>query len=208
SSFSIKSGSFESLNVLSKCGFKPLACQTRCTDALLTPQTSAMLRQLHCVACFGALCVLVIIAASWARASGLKLRPRGRSALRAATPPSAKRCRQSITVARDVSSSFANALFDLPPAAPRTIRARRAMRCSVWPDRTIRSNFRLISGVIANAALFVHMLRSIIHAFHIVKLCVRHYTRRRIVTSNDREDTTILPLVEEEMRVGKREVVT
>ena len=50
------------------------------------------------------------------------------------------------------------------------------MRCSVWPDRTIRSNFRLISGVIANAALFVHMLRSIIHAFHIVKLCVRHYT--------------------------------
>src|SRR6202035_3059914 len=107
---------------------KPLACQTRCTDALLTPQTSAMLRQLHCVACFGALCVLVIIAASWARASGLKLRPRGRSALRAATPPSATRCRQSITVDREVSSSFANALFDLPPAAPRTIRARRAMR--------------------------------------------------------------------------------
>jgi hypothetical protein len=34
----------------------------------------------------------------------------------------------------------------------------------------------LISGVIANAALLVHMLRSIIHAFHSVKLCVRHYT--------------------------------
>ncbi|MGH8581711.1 MAG: hypothetical protein ACREWG_02775, partial [Gammaproteobacteria bacterium] len=34
----------------------------------------------------------------------------------------------------------------------------------------------LFSGVIANAALLVHMPRNITHANRIVKLCVRHYT--------------------------------
>src|SRR6266851_1662696 len=172
-----KSGSLDSLKVLSKCGFRPLACQTRCTDALLTPQSSAMRLQLHCVACAGAVCVLAIISASLARAKGRKLRPRGRSSYSAATPPSAKRRRQSSTVGREVPSSLASALFDLPSAAPRTIRARSATRCSVLPERAIRSSSCLLSGVAANAELLVHMPRSITHANHIVKLCVRYYTR-------------------------------
>jgi hypothetical protein len=48
-----------------------------------------------------------------------------------------------------VLSSLASALFDLPSAAPRTIRARNTTRCSVLPERTSRSSSFLASGVIA-----------------------------------------------------------
>ena len=48
-------------------------------DALLMPAALAMLRQLHCVARAGAVCVLVMISACLARSNGLKLCPRGRS---------------------------------------------------------------------------------------------------------------------------------
>ena len=82
-----------------------------------------------------------------------------------------------ITVGRDVLSSLASALFDLPSAAPRMIRARNAMRCSVLPDRTSRSSSCLASRVTANAALLAHMLGSLTRATRIVKHCVRHYTR-------------------------------
>ena len=70
-----------------------------------------------------------------------------------------------------------SALFDLPSAAPRMIRARNAMRCSVLPDRTSRSSSCLASRVTANAALLAHMLASLTRATRILKHCVRHYTR-------------------------------
>src|SRR5260370_19106821 len=109
--------------------------------------------QLHCVACAGAVCVLAIISASLARAKGRKLRPRGRSSYSAATPPSAKRRRQSSTVGREVPSSLAIALLVLPSAPPRTIRARSATRCSVLPERPIRSTSSLLSGLAPNPHL-------------------------------------------------------
>jgi hypothetical protein len=69
------------------------------------------------------------------------------------------------------------ALLDLPSAAPTTIRARKAMRCSVWPERAIRSSSCLCSGVTANAAPFAPMPRRMACANHIVKRYVQHDTR-------------------------------
>jgi hypothetical protein len=94
----IKRGSFDSLNVLTRWGFSPCASHILCTEALLTPQTAAIARQLHCVACGGGLWVFVTISISLLRAKGLKLRPRGRSSYKALTPPSAKRLRQQQVV--------------------------------------------------------------------------------------------------------------
>src|SRR5215469_3658364 len=136
----MKLGSFDSLNVLTRCGFNPWARQIRCTDALLTPQVSAMGRQLQCVALAGGDCVLATISASLLRATASKLLPRGRSSKSAFTPPSTYRARQSKIVGRDVFSSLAKALLDRPSAAPRIIRARSACRCSVLPERTILSS--------------------------------------------------------------------
>src|ERR1019366_1531175 len=48
-SFSSNLGSFESLKVLTRCGFSPRDDQTRCTVAGLTPTALAMDRQLQCV---------------------------------------------------------------------------------------------------------------------------------------------------------------
>src|ERR1035438_3876557 len=141
------------------------------------PLSLATLRQLHCVASGGSLCARVTISASLAGVSGLKLRPRARSSYRDSIPPSENRRRQSMIVGREVFSSAASALLDRPSAAPRTIRARKAMRCSVFPERTICSNLRLFSELTANAALGDHMNNSIRGTNHIVKLCVRHYTR-------------------------------
>src|ERR1700720_2585686 len=157
-----------------------------------------MLLQLHCVACCGALCVLVIISAALARANGLKLRPRGRLSSRALTPPPEKPRRQSSTVGRDVLSSVASKLFDLPSAAPRIIRARNAMRCSVLPERTIRSSSCLASGVTANGALLAHMPGSLTSTNHIVKLCMRHYTSgrlqlRRVLVNPCRDERCTVP---------------
>src|SRR5215470_9609360 len=102
----MKRGSFDSLNVLTRCGFSPWACQIRCTDALLTPQVSAMRRQLQCVASAGGDCVLATISAALLRATASKLLPRGRSSKSTFTPPSTYRVRQSTIVGRDVFSSF------------------------------------------------------------------------------------------------------
>src|SRR5215472_5483438 len=173
----MKRGSFDSLNVLTRCGFNPWACQIRCTDALLTPQVSAMRRQLQCVALAGGDCVLAIISASLLRATASKLLPRGRSSKSAFTPPSTYRARQSTTVGREVFSSLAKALLDRPSAAPRIIRARSAWRCSVRPERTILSSSALSSAVIASAVLLAHMPHSIADLRPIVNLSVRHYTR-------------------------------
>src|SRR5215468_11288467 len=161
---------------LTRCGFNPWACQIRCTDALLTPQVSAMRRQLQCVALAGGDCVLATTSASLLRATASKLLPRGRSSKSAFTPPSTYRARQSTIVGRDVFSSLAKALLDHPSVAPRIIRARSAWRCSVLPERTILSSSALSSAVIASAVLLAHMPHSIAGPNHIVKLCVRLYT--------------------------------
>src|SRR5271169_1839701 len=91
-------------------------------------------------------------------------------------PPSAKRRRHSSTVGREVSSALASALFDLPAAAPRIIRARNAMRGSVLPEPTSRSSTTLSSGVTANAARLAHRSHRRAPTNHVVQLRVRHYT--------------------------------
>src|SRR6516225_8195598 len=136
-----------------------------------------MRRQLQWVALAGSDCVLATISASLLRATASKLLPRGRSSKSAFTPPSTYRARQSTIVGRDVFSFLAKALLDRPSDAPRIIRARSAWRCSVLPERTILSSSALSSAVIASAVLLAHMPHSIAGPNHLVKLCVRHYTR-------------------------------
>jgi len=131
-SFSVKSGSPESLNVRVRCGLRPWASQMRCTVAGLTPWALAIVRQLQCVSPGGTVWVVAATIALTLAAEIVRLRPRpGRTSVRAAGPPAAKRARHMITVGRLTDSWRAIALLDSPAAAMSTMRARSATLCGV-----------------------------------------------------------------------------
>lgn len=95
SSFSTNFGSRETLNVSTRCGLRPWACQIRSTLLSLTPICSARRRVLQCVAAAGVVCV---VRRTISAASMRGLRPlRGKSASIAARPPLANRSRQRPT---------------------------------------------------------------------------------------------------------------
>ena len=52
-SFSSNRGSFDTLNVFTRCGFNPRAYHTRCTVDLDTPAAAAIVRHHQCVSPFG-----------------------------------------------------------------------------------------------------------------------------------------------------------
>src|SRR6185503_8123030 len=99
-SFSSKRRSFESLNVFTRCGFKPRADQIRCTVAGLTPCALAIERQLQCVSPIGCSCSVAwtISAILSAGIDGLRPRP-GRTPENAFRPSDANRLRHASTVA-------------------------------------------------------------------------------------------------------------
>ena len=71
------------------------------------------------------------------------------------------------------SSALASALSDLPSDAPSSNPRQQpyALLCLAETNDPVPVS-NLLSGVIANAALLVHMSHSITPANHIVKLCV------------------------------------
>ena len=60
--FSTKRLSFDSLKVLTKCGFRPCAFQIRCTLVWLMPSALASVRALQCVAAGGFSCKVILTA--------------------------------------------------------------------------------------------------------------------------------------------------
>src|SRR5947207_15954123 len=75
SSFSANFLSLLTLNVSTRCGFRPLACQIRRTVASLTPISAAMVRVLQWVALAGDDAVVLPIYSSFTRVAMAGFRP-------------------------------------------------------------------------------------------------------------------------------------
>ena len=119
----------------------------RCTVAGLTPWALAIVRQLQCVSPGGVVWVVAATIALTLAAEIMGLRPRpGRTSVRAAGPPLAKRWRHMITMGRLTDSWRAILLFDSPVAARSTMRALMATLCGVPWAATQRSRTRRCSA--------------------------------------------------------------
>src|SRR5512142_619884 len=93
-SFSSNRGSFDSLNVSTRCGCSPRARQTRCTVSRLTPTRAAIVRVDQCVAPGGASCN-VTRTISFTVSAGIEgLRPRASPSSANRAPPPAHRHRR------------------------------------------------------------------------------------------------------------------
>src|SRR5512134_458496 len=93
-SFSSNRGSFDSLNVSTRCGCSPRARQTRCTVSRLTPTRAAIVRVDQCVAPGGVSCTVTRTISSTVSAGIDGLRPRpSRTSAKRASPSSANRDR-------------------------------------------------------------------------------------------------------------------
>gem|GEM_PF-3186218 len=124
-SFASNWGSFDSLNVSTKCGFSPRAAQIRCTCDDEIPTRSAILRHDQCVWPTGLACkvkstICSIVACG---IEGLRPRPK-RTSPNWANPSSANRSRHARTVFGVTFTSAAIVVFATPSAANNNARAR------------------------------------------------------------------------------------
>ena len=140
-------GSFDSLKVRIRCGFRPCAAQIRCTLRWLTPAALAIVRPLQCVASPGGPSrVIATIRSTMAGAKG-GLRPgRVASRSRPSTPASMKRrCqRQIVGLALPVRRWIST--VPTPSALSSTMRARQTCFCGLFPDATTASSRLRSSG--------------------------------------------------------------
>lgn len=134
----MNSGSVESLNPSSRCGFNPNAFQIRPTVDFDSPDFSAMLARDQWVAFFGVDSrVSTMSCSTWSI-----LTVAGRPGLGSSTSPS-KRCsmkreRHLPTVGNEIPSRRATSELDTPVAHSSTIRDRSARSCADLRRRTQR----------------------------------------------------------------------
>ena len=140
-SFSSNRGSFDSLNVSTRCGCSPRARQTRCTVSRLTPTRAAIVRVDQCVAPGGVSCTVTRTISSTVSAGIDGLRPRpSRTSAKRASPSSANRDRHARTVTAVTPTAAAICTFGRPSAAISSACARRTSRNGAVPDRASTSN--------------------------------------------------------------------
>src|ERR1700682_4568643 len=135
-SFSANWGSWLTLNVRAKCGFRPCRRQIRRTLFSLRPTAWAMLRVLQWVALRGFSWVVFHIT-SWILAGVIVgvLPGRGASLSSAAQPPSRNRFRQRAAFSGMIFNLAAICLSCIPAAASKTIRARSTLRAAALRAR-------------------------------------------------------------------------
>ena len=140
-SLSSKRGSFESLNDLRRCGFRPRPDQIRWTVAGLTPTRFAIDRQLQWVAPAGVSCWVRRMISSILSAEIRGLRPRpARTRANLANPSRAKRSRHARTVAGVTPTPAAILALATPSAARTNTLARCTARWAAVEDRASTSN--------------------------------------------------------------------
>ena len=140
SSFSAKRISLLSLNVRTRCGLRPWACQMRRTLASLMPAAAAIVRVLQCVALAGLWRIVMSTTRfTWSSVIVRVLPGREASFCNAAIPPSRNRLRQRATFSAVTPSSCAISLSCRPSAARNTIRARSTTRAGRERPRASRS---------------------------------------------------------------------
>src|SRR5664280_1073331 len=154
-SFSSNLLSFDSLNVLTRWGFRPRAAHTRCTVAGLTPCALAIVRQLQCVSPGGFSCSVASTMAVTFSSGIAVLRPRpGFTFPNFFNPSSANRARQDVTLVGDTPSSHAIAVLASPRAASSSALARVTSRWAAVCDlasfsRISRWPLVIVSGAVA-----------------------------------------------------------
>jgi len=146
-SFWTNAGSFDNLNVVTRCGCRPCASQMRWTVERLTPAALAIERQLQWVAPGGVSCkVECTMACTWSAViSGLRPRP-GRTAPTESKPSVRNRARQSNTVGRLMPSAVAMRLLATPSPAISNALAWDTTRCGAVALRAHISSVLLSSA--------------------------------------------------------------
>src|SRR5438445_1045531 len=138
--FSIKSGSFDSLNVSVRCGCRAKARQIRLTAVWLRPLVRAIDRVLQCVASRGVDSNVIVTTRS---TSSSEIR-RGAPGRGSSSSPSSRRRRNrrrhSRAVAQLISWSWATWRMGWASALAKAIRARIASACAVVGRHAARSN--------------------------------------------------------------------
>ena len=130
--FSMNSGSVESLKVSARCGCRAKARQIRLTAVWLIPARLAMERVLQCVASGGVASSVSVITRSTSASVIARGAPGRGSSSKPSGPRSAKRRRQIRTVGRLTRSARATPLLVAPGSAQASsMRARRARAWAV-----------------------------------------------------------------------------
>jgi len=129
--FSMKRGSFESLNVVVRCGCNENARQMRLIADWLIPVSTAIARVLQCVASRGFVSRVRTITRSTSASEILRGAPGRGSSRRPSIPWETKRRRHLPTVVRFTPARSATTKSSPPSAHAKTIRARRAKACAV-----------------------------------------------------------------------------
>src|SRR5580704_8657354 len=128
-------GSFDSLNVRTRCGLRPCAAQMRCTLRWLTPAAFAIARQVQCVVSpGGSLSVISTTRSTAAGVSGGLPPGRVASCSSPSTPSAINRACQRQIVGLPLPVCRWIAIVPIPPALSRTIRARHTCFCGLFPD--------------------------------------------------------------------------
>jgi len=124
--FSSNSGSFETLNPFTMCGFKPASAHMRPTLDGEMPMASAISARLQWVALGGVSCTVFAITFSFvSKGNGGTLEGRVLSRFRPATPSSRYRACQRQTVGFDVRARRMISKVPCPSAVASTISARQ-----------------------------------------------------------------------------------
>src|SRR3989475_3678411 len=150
--FSINSGSFESLNVSTRWGCNANARQIRLTAVWLNPHRRAMARVLQCVAARGVLSSVSRTTCSTCSSVIFRGAPGRGSSSSPATRFATNRRRQRPTVWRVTRASTATALLSRPLTHASTMRARCARACAVVGRRAQRSSVSRSSSLSVNGA--------------------------------------------------------
>ncbi len=146
--FSAKFGSFETLNVFMRCGFRPAPFQMFCTAVRLMPTAFAILRALQCVALSGLSVAVFLITASFVSADSGGLRP-GRVLSRSnpSTPSSMKRSCHRQTHGFDLPVRRIMAFVPSPSAVASTMSARHTALLELLRSVLISISLARLAGL-------------------------------------------------------------
>src|SRR6266571_530527 len=186
--FSMNSGSFDSLKDSVRCGCKAKARQMRLTVLRLSPQACAIERVLQCVASAGFVSSVRVSTASTVASVTVRGAPGRGSSSKPSSRFARKRVRHFPMVCLVRRRSHATRVFVLPAAHPRISRARWANACPVVGRRVQRSNVSRSSSVIVTGGIGRPVRMSVLLSL------LRTRSTHNLFHSFQRQDTSVSSL--------------
>src|SRR5947207_9469016 len=148
----MNSGSFDSLKVAARCGWRAKARQTRLTVVSLRPVFAAMARVLQCVASRGIVSSVRVRSRSTSSSPTRRGAPGRGSSRKPSSRRPTKRARHFPTICSVTRKRVATTRLGAPVAHSNTMRARRASACAVFGRRAHRSRVSRSALVTTNSA--------------------------------------------------------